>query len=58
MIKKADIILPNITEACFMTGMEFIEGVQTKEYINQRKIESLRKAFYNEAPELVTEYKF
>ncbi len=31
---KADIILPNITEACFMTGMEFIDGVQTEEYIN------------------------
>lgn len=30
---KADIILPNITEACFMVGGEFNEGVQTKEYI-------------------------
>ncbi len=30
---KADIILPNITEACFMVGEKFIEGVQTKEYI-------------------------
>ena len=30
---KADIILPNITEACFMTGDDFSEGVQTKEYI-------------------------
>ena len=30
---KADIILPNITEACFMTGEKFIDGVQTEEYI-------------------------
>ncbi|MBR2876860.1 MAG: pyridoxamine kinase [Clostridia bacterium] len=29
----ADIILPNITEACFMTDTEYIDGVQTKEYI-------------------------
>ncbi len=30
---KADIILPNITEACFMVDEEFVDGVQTKEYI-------------------------
>ncbi len=30
---KADIILPNITEACFMVGEEFKAGVQTEEYI-------------------------
>ncbi len=30
---KADIILPNITEACFMVGEEFKEGIQTEEYI-------------------------
>lgn len=30
---KADIILPNITEACFMVDEEFTEGVQTEEYI-------------------------
>ena len=30
---KADIILPNITEASFMVGEEVIEGVQTDEYI-------------------------
>lgn len=29
----ADIILPNITEACFMVDEEVIEGVQTQEYI-------------------------
>lgn len=32
---KADIILPNITEACFMVDEEVIEGVQTKEYIER-----------------------
>lgn len=30
---KADIILPNITEACFMTGEKYVDGVQTEEYI-------------------------
>ena len=30
---RADIILPNITEACFMVDEEVIEGVQTEEYI-------------------------
>ena len=30
---KADIILPNITEACFMVNEQVIEGVQTEEYI-------------------------
>ncbi len=30
---KADIILPNITEAAFMTGEPYVEGVQTPEYI-------------------------
>lgn len=33
LCSKADIILPNITEACFMTGVEFTDGVQTEEYI-------------------------
>lgn len=31
----SDIILPNITEAAFMTGEEYISGVQTKEYIDR-----------------------
>ncbi len=31
---KADIILPNITEACFMVGEEFVDGVQSEEYID------------------------
>lgn len=30
---KADIITPNITEACFMTGMEYKQAPHTKEYI-------------------------
>ncbi len=34
LCSKADVILPNITEACFMTGVEFKEGIQTEEYIN------------------------
>ena len=29
----ADIILPNITEACFMTDTEYVDGVQSEEYI-------------------------
>ena len=32
---QADIILPNITEACFMVNEEFIDGVQTEEYIEK-----------------------
>ncbi len=32
---KADVILPNITEACFMVGEDFIDGVQTTEYIEK-----------------------
>lgn len=30
---KADIILPNITEACFMTGNNYVDGVQTESFI-------------------------
>lgn len=30
---KADIIVPNITEACFMTGLEYSGGPYTVEYI-------------------------
>ena len=33
LCSMADIILPNITEACFMTGTEFVSGVHTKEYM-------------------------
>ncbi|MCR5307491.1 MAG: pyridoxamine kinase [bacterium] len=31
----ADVIVPNITEACLLTEMEYIPGVQTKEYITE-----------------------
>ena len=31
---KADIICPNITEACFLTGIPYQEGPYTEEYIN------------------------
>ena len=33
LCSKADIILPNITEACFMTDTEFVSGLHTEEYI-------------------------
>lgn len=33
LCSMADIILPNITEACFMTCTEFVFGVHTEEYI-------------------------
>lgn len=33
LCKKADIIAPNITEACFLTGEKYNEGPYTKEYI-------------------------
>ena len=35
LCKKADIIVPNITEACLITGMEYKEGKQTEEYISE-----------------------
>ncbi len=31
----ADVILPNITEACFMTGIPYKSGVQTENYIEK-----------------------
>lgn len=31
---EADVIVPNITEACFMLGEEYREGPYTEEYIN------------------------
>ena len=30
---KADIVVPNITEACFMLGKEYVTGPYTKEFI-------------------------
>lgn len=35
LCKMANVIVPNITEACFLTGMPYIEGPQTKEYITE-----------------------
>ncbi len=33
LCKKADVILPNITEACFLLGEKYVEGPYSKEYI-------------------------
>ena len=35
LCKKADVLVPNITEACFLTNMPYVEGIQTKEYITE-----------------------
>jgi pyridoxine kinase len=35
LCSNADIIVPNITEACFLTDMPYIEGGYTKEYIEE-----------------------
>ena len=35
LCEKADVIVPNITEACLLTGMEYVSGVQTKEFITE-----------------------
>lgn len=34
LCSKADIIIPNITEACFLLGEEYVEGPYTESYIN------------------------
>lgn len=34
LVATADIVLPNITEACFLTDTEYVDGVQTEEYVN------------------------
>lgn len=41
LIGKADVVTPNITEACFITGTEFLPGVVTEDYVN-RILEKLR----------------
>lgn len=41
LCKLADIIIPNITEACFLTDTEYKQGPHTKEYI-QELIEKLK----------------
>ena len=35
LCEKADVIVPNITEACLLTGMNYVSGVQTKEFITE-----------------------
>ncbi len=35
LIKKADIITPNMTEACFLTGMEYRPGVHDEAYVTE-----------------------
>lgn len=34
LCSKADIIIPNITEACFLLGEEYVEGPYTESYVN------------------------
>ena len=46
---KADIICPNITEACFLTGIPYQEGPYTEEYINLL-IEKLKELGINTVP--------
>ncbi|MDP4118130.1 MAG: pyridoxamine kinase [Bacillota bacterium] len=43
LCRMADIIVPNITEACFMTDTPYIDGVQTPQYIENlvKKLSSL-----------------
>ncbi|UAL07000.1 MAG: pyridoxamine kinase [Candidatus Methanogranum gryphiswaldense] len=43
LCKKADVILPNITEACLMVGEKYITGPYTKEWIENllRKLSGL-----------------
>ena len=35
LCSKADIIIPNITEACYLLGEEYVEGPYTESYINK-----------------------
>lgn len=35
LCSMADVIIPNITEACFLTGMPYIEKGYTKEYVEE-----------------------
>lgn len=35
LIKKADIITPNMTEACFLTGMEYRSGIHDTSYVTE-----------------------
>jgi pyridoxine kinase len=33
LCEQADVILPNLTEACLMLGLEYRPGLQSKEYV-------------------------
>ena len=35
LCKKADVLVPNVTEACFLTNKQYVDGVQTKEYVTE-----------------------
>lgn len=35
LCRRADVIVPNITEACLMTDTPYVEGVQTEKYIQE-----------------------
>ena len=35
LCKGADVILPNITEACLMTGIEYVDGLHSRQYIEK-----------------------
>lgn len=43
LCSKADVVIPNITEACLLLGEEFVEGPYTEEYISGllRKLSAL-----------------
>lgn len=42
LCKMADIIVPNVTEAAFMTGIEYMEPPYTKEYL-EKLLDALKK---------------
>lgn len=54
LIKEADIILPNITEACFMSEIPYVEKLD-KEYV-ERVLVELRK--YTNATIILTDISF
>lgn len=54
LIKEADIILPNVTEACYMTGIEYADKFD-KEYI-ERLLKELHK--YTKAKIILTDVSF
>ena len=41
LVSVADVALPNITEACFLTGVEYVDGCTSKEYV-ERLIDGLK----------------